>query len=364
RTAKICQLQDYVLLRFGSDGHFTDAGAIGLFGMWDISKFEWSGEILSTFSIDRAMLATAALPGTRVGSIGSAVSARTGIPVGAAIVVGAGDQHSGIVGAGVVEKGRISASSGTGGLVGAYMEEYPTAIDTAANVLNHSIEGRFQLEGYQAGAAGVFTWFTEQVTRLEGAYARSIGQSVYPLLDKVAAAVPPGSRGLLFLPYLASSCAPRWNPDARGCFLGLAFAHDQACMVRAVMEGITLEVRDILESMYRYGARAEVIHILGGPTKSPFWNQLQANIYNRPVQTLKVSDAAVAGAAVFAGVGCGVYKDIRAGVEVLVKEDRVYEPEPEAAAVYDEVYQIYCTAYQGLAGEFFPAMARFQRKGE
>ncbi len=362
RTAKFCQLQDFVLKRFGSGEFYTDSGAAALSGMWDIRKFAWSDEILDAFALDRALLPTVMLPGTRVGAIGSEVSARTGIPAGAAIVVGAGDQHAAMVGAGVTEKGKMSVSLGTGGLVGAFLDSCPDSPDTSANILNHSIKGHYQLEGYQAGAAGVFTWFVEQITRLESAYAQSAGLNPYQLLDSLASGVPAGAKGLMFLPYLASSCAPRWNPDARGAFLGLTFAHDHACMVRAVLEGITLEVRDILESMYRFGADADLIRILGGATKSALWNQLQADVYNRPVQTLAIPDAAVTGAAVYAGVGAGVYRDIPAGVAALVKAGRIYEPRPEAAAVYQELYGLYCLAYAGLSREFFPALAAFQRK--
>ena len=123
-------------------------------------------------------------------------------------------------------------------------------------------------------------------------------------------------------------------------------------------------MRDILEAMYRFGVKSDIIRILGGSTKSPFWNQLQANIYNRPVQTLKIPDAAVAGAAVFAGVGSGLYSDIREGVGNLVKSNEVFEPEAEAAAIYDEMYSLFCHTYEALAPKVFSELANFQRKAE
>ena len=123
KMARFCQLQDFILLRFGSDGHYTDAGAVGLTGMWDIRAFDWCDEILNAFSIDKSILPVAVVPGTRVGTISPVIAEKTGIPTGVAIVVGAGDQHSAIVGAGVIEAGRLSVSLGTGGLVGAYMED-------------------------------------------------------------------------------------------------------------------------------------------------------------------------------------------------------------------------------------------------
>jgi xylulokinase len=145
--------------------------------------------------------------------------------------------------------------------------------------------------------------------------------------------------------------------------LGLTFAHDQGCLARAFMEGITMEIRDIFSSMYAAGLTIDHVRILGGPTKSPLWNQLQADIYNRPVDTLKTKDAAVLGAAICAGAGVGLFKDIREGVSAMVAVDRTYEPNPQNTALYDELYAIYCQAYESLAGNgVFDALARIQER--
>ena len=91
---------------------------------------------------------------------------------------------------------------------------------------------------------------------------------------------PPGSKGLLFLPYLASSTTPRWNPNARGVLAGLAFNHDRGCVARSFIEGITLEMKDIITSMTNSGIKIKATRITGGPTKSDLWNQIQSDVYN------------------------------------------------------------------------------------
>lgn len=99
-------------------------------------------------------------------------------------------------------------------------------------------------------------------------------------------------------------------------------------------------MKDIITSMLSSGIKVETVHIMSGPTKSKLWNQIQADMYNRAVETLKVTDAAALGAAILAGVGVGVFKDIREGVSETVSVDKKYEPIEKNVKLYDELYDI------------------------
>ncbi len=163
--------------------------------------------------------------------------------------------------------------------------------------------------------------------------------------------------------YQAGAATPRWNPAARGTLAGLTFAHDRSCMARAFMEGITLDMRDMLRSMIDAGIEISAIRILGGTTRSPLWNQMQADMYDRPVETLKTTDAAIVGAAIFAGVGSGVFSDIGEGVGQMVTADQKYEPIPENVKIYAELSDVFCRMYEGLNEKVvFDSLARFQEK--
>ena len=215
-------------------------------------------------------------------------------------------------------------------------------------VTHHALPGSEHREGYQAGAASVFRWFRDELAALEKTQAQAANRDPYELLNEMVASVPAGARGLLVLPYFASATSPRWNPFARGTITGLTFAHDRSCLARAFMEGITLEVKDMLLSLLASGIEISEVHILGGPTRSGIWNQIQADMYNRPVKTLKNADAAVLGAAILAGVGAKHFRDVREGAARMVKVDKVYQPEAKSAGIYDRLYDIYCLAYEGL----------------
>jgi xylulokinase len=178
----------------------------------------------------------------------------------------------------------------------------------------------------------------------------------------MAAAVPAGSKGLIFLPYFASAATPRYNPDARGVLAGLTFAHDRGCLARAFMEGITLDMMDMIQGIRNAGVGFHTVRILGGPTRSELWNQIQSDVYGLPVQTLKVPDAAVLGAAILGGVGAGVFPSIEEGAQRMVHVDKGYAPNPRDSAVYAGLYKTYCRLYEALEGSgSFAAIAAAQR---
>lgn len=361
KAAKVVQAHDYALHAMGVEEYVNDVSDARYYGFWDPYAFQWSSTLLDLFELDPAILPKPMPSCTPVGVVSKAAAAKSGFAAGTPICVGAGDQNSAAVGAGVVNPGDASVSMGTAGAAVAYVD-YPFRDPHKITfVTDHAIYGKWLLEGYQAGAAGVYRWFRDEVATLEKAQAQAQGRDVYEFLNQLVANTPPGAKGLVFLPYLASAATPRWNPAARGTLAGLTFAHDRGCLARAFMEGITLDMRDMLQSMINSGITISNIRILGGTTKSPLWNQMQADIYNRRVETLKTTDAAVVGAAIIAGVGAGVFADIREGVAQMVAVDQHYEPIPEHVKIYDDLYDIFCRMYAGLDEQgVFRSLAKIQ----
>jgi sugar (pentulose or hexulose) kinase len=358
RVAKVVQLQDYALKTLGAEDWFDDVSDAGFYGLWNPYSFEWSGKLLSALALDKSLFPQPSASGTRVGGVSAAAAERCGLKAGTPLCVGAGDQNSAAIGAGIVHKGFLSVSLGTGGLAAAYLDTPFRDPNRKAMVDNHAVYGKWQLEGLQSGAAGVFRWFRDEIAALE---KEKSGKNVYDRLNEMIAATPPGAKGLVLLPYLASATTPRWNPHARGALLGLTFAHDRASLARCFMEGITLEVRDMVNSMAASGIPIEQVRILGGATKSELWNQMQADVYNRPVETLKMTDAALMGAALCAAVGVGEFSGIAEGAERMVQVDKKYTPDPQRARLYDEIYGIYCLAYEALEEKgVFQALAKLQ----
>ena len=127
------------------------------------------------------------------------------------------------------------------------------------------------------------------------------------------------------------------------------------------MEGVVLEVRDMMDGWLKAGVDISVLRLGGGATKSAFWNQIQADVYGRPVQTLKVGESTVLGAALLGGVGAGLFSTIEEGVDSLVEVTGQVEPNMANHAVYEEMYQAYTKAYEGLTNSgTFDQLARVQ----
>jgi xylulokinase len=363
RTARVVQLHDYVLHAWGAESFYVDHSDSAFYGCWDTSKLQWDQRLLKVADLRPAMLSEPRPSGSKAGMLSAFAASKTGLAAGTPLCIGAGDQNAGALGAGVVRPGLLSVSLGTGGAVAACADHPFHDASRKTMVTNHVMNGRWLVEGYQAGAASVFRWFRDQFAGLESAYAKAAGRDPYDVLTELIGQAPAGSKGLLLLPYFASAATPRWNSAARGTLVGMTFAHDRYCMARSYIEGITLEVRDMLESLVSAGITFERVHLLGGPTKSELWNQIQADVYGHTVCTLSNTDAAVTGAAILAGVGVGLFPDAAAGVENLVKIRTTYTPDNENHRRYDELYGIYTDLYAAMAGSgVYERLVDFQTK--
>ncbi|MCF7847958.1 MAG: hypothetical protein K9M45_03830, partial [Kiritimatiellales bacterium] len=358
--AKVVQNQDMVLRAFGADGFFTDLSCMPFYGVWDVRNTCWNQRLMNLFDVSSDMFGAPTIPGTQVGTVGEAVAERTGFAVGTPICVGAGDQNCSVVGMGAIKPGMATVTLGTAGLAILAVDE-PVPGFGGMMITHHAVPGQWEVEGLSNAAASSFRWFRDVVGTQELQQAAEKGANAYELLTALAEQSTAGARGVLYLPYLATAGTPRWNADARSAFIGMSLAHNRADMVRSVMEGVVLEIRDMIQQWQLKDMAVDVLRVGGGATKSPLWNQIQADVYGRPVQTLRESDTTVLGAAILGGVGGGVFRSIAEGVESMVHVTGELMPDAHANTVYEELYQAYCAAYDGLAqGGTFQKIAALQ----
>jgi xylulokinase len=174
----------------------------------------------------------------------------------------------------------------------------------------------------------------------------------YDQLTSLASAVPPGSNGLVFLPYLTGERTPHLDPQASGAFIGLTARHSLAHLVRAVMEGVVFSMRDGLEIMRGLGLLIDQIRITGGGGRSPLWRQLQTDIYGSETVTLAAEEGPAFGSALLAGVGASVYTNVEEAVSRCVSTTGKTEPIQENVRRYTGIYSI----YRDLYGVLQPSM--------
>ena len=360
KTAHYSTHQDYFLNRFGADDWFvTDSASASRSMVYDVNNHCWNRELIDAFGLDYDKFPRVVPAGTVVGEIKPEIAAVTGLAVGTKLCVGAMDQNCSTMGAGLVQAGSAVAVIGTYGATYVVLDE--GLRDPHGILLCKANSGpeNFTFESASIASASSYRWFRNTFCQLEAAAGQVIGEDPYELINRQIATVEPGANGVTFLPYLCGAgLGYRNDPDARACFLNANISTTRAEICRSVMEGITYEMRDNMEAIARNGIDIKDLRITGGGSKAPLWCQMQADIYQKPVSVLQTSETGCLGAAIYAGIGAGVYESYEQAVERAVKIRDVYQPNPALKDAYDKGYRRFVAAYEGLANSGFFALNR------
>jgi xylulokinase len=341
QVTQILLPKDY--LRFKLTGEYaTDrAGGAGTL-LFDLAARDWSPEVLGALEIDPAWL-PATYEGTAVtGMVSSAAAEATGLRAGIPVFGGSGDQAAAAVGTGAVQEGVVSLSLGTSGVVFATTESATVEPQGRLHAFCHAVPGRWHLMGVMLSAAGSLRWFRD---------AFAPGQPFDGLVAP-AGDVPPGSDGLLFLPYLTGERTPHPDPLARGAFVGLTVRHQLPHLTRALLEGVAFGLRDSFELMKTAGlAGVDQVRVTGGGAKSALWRAILADVLNAELVTVNTVEGAAYGAALLAATGAGIFPDVDAACDATIRVTGRTVP-GEGAAVYESLYPHYRGLYPALRPSF------------
>ncbi len=347
-THKFVQAKDAIVARL--TGQFvTDHSDASSTNLYDLEQGDWSGRILEAAQLEPAQLPALRRSIDVVGEVRAEAAAEVGVAAGTPVVIGAGDGLCAAAGAGVVAEGDAFNYIGSSSWIALATRQPLYDPQQQTFCFAHLVPGMFSPCGTMQAAGASYQWLRDQLGGPELQAAAALGVSPYELLNLSAQKSPVGANGLLFLPYLLGERSPRWNPRARGGFIGLTIRHTRADMIRAVLEGITLNLRVILEAFTGQGASIQAMRLIGGGARGRFWNQMMANVYGRPVQRLAILEEATSmGAALAGGVGVGLYKDFLMAKQ-MNRVVEVIEPDPAAQAAYDRLYPIFEATYHALA---------------
>jgi xylulokinase len=339
-AAKFLVPKDYVVHRltgvFATD--YSDASGTLLF---DLAARRWHGPFLAALGLEEEQLPSLHPSNAVVGQVTPAAAVETGLAVGTAVVIGGGDGSCAGVGAGVIEPGSAYCVIGTSAWISISTLAPLPDPQQRTMTFHHVHPQRYAPMGVQQMAGGAREWAWQA---LGGAGA----DGALLDLDAAAAGVAPGAEGLIFLPYLMGERSPWWNPLARGAFVGLAMQHGKPQMARAVLEGVALGLRQILDVLRGQAEGITALRLIGGGGKSRLWQQILADVFQLPIHLLELKGEATSwGAAVAAGVAVGQY-----GWEIAAERSPVVEvvaPQAGNAARYEEMLGIYTDTYRALA---------------
>jgi xylulokinase len=347
KTHQFASTQNVHLRQLGVQDAPCDLPDAAYMGLLDVDNLVWSAELLNALDIPAEKMPALAPSGMLVGEVSAEASAATGLRAGTPVVTAGGDLQCAGLGMGVVEAGFVSVGIGTGGGVLIYLKKPLRHPDIALNCLPHAVPGAWEMEGICLASGAAYKWYRDVLGQYERMAATNLELDAYDILNAQALRADPAP-GIIVMPSLVGAGAPNWYPKAQGVILGLTLATDKKMLTRAVLEGICLEIRWILEAAHRLGTPIEEVRIWGGATRSDLWNQIAANVYGIPAAKTALSEAGLAGAAVCAGLGVGIFSDVREGASALVRVERRFEPDPALRARYDEMFEIYKAAYKAL----------------
>jgi xylulokinase len=332
KVAHVLLPKDYV--RLGLTGEYaTDASDAAGTLLLDVRVRDWSGEILGALEIPGEWMPKVHEGPENTGVLREDVAGELGLPPGIPVAAGGGDNAAAAVGTGIVCPGLVNSSVGTSGVLFAHAREFNPDPSGRLHAFCHAVPGAYHLMGVTLSAGGSLSWWRETVG------------SDYDELVEAASGVPPGSEGLIFLPYLSGERTPHLDPDARGAFFGLTARHSVAHMTRAVMEGVVFSLRDALEIMRGLGVPVEDVRATGGGARSALWRGLQADVYDTPIRRTVADEGPAYGAALLAGVASGTYADVEEASFVVELREEVTEPNPERVKIYGEHYEVYRSLY-------------------
>ncbi len=346
--------QDYFLKQFGADGYYTDLSSASREATADVDNHAWSRRVHDMLGIredQRAALITE--PGKIVGRINADIAAKTGLPVGCNICMGAHDQNCGHFGGGLLDEGEAVMVIGTFGAC--FVAANKPIRDPQKRLIvkgNHGV-GNWTIEATSVTAASSFRWYRDTFCDVEKAAGKLQGEDPYNLITGQMENVPIGANGVIFLPFLQGASGGRQNYNARGTMLGMSLGTTKQEIARSVLEGICYEMYDIVRSEEAAGIEVNTIRLTGGAAKSPFWCQMLADVMGKTFQLLQTSETGCLGAALYAGVGSGVYPDCREAVKRAVKISKEYRPNSSKFDQYQEVFRRWCAAYDALNGRFY-----------
>jgi xylulokinase len=347
QTYKFLQAKDFAVARL--TGNFvTDYSDASGTNLYDLAQADWSAAILDAVRLDRELLPELHASSDVVGEVTAAAAAQTGLAVGTPVVIGGGDGCCAAAGAGVVREGSAYNYIGSSSWIG--LATKTPVLDPSMRTFTwaHLVPGMFSPCGTMQAAGGSYQWLRDNFGLPEKDAGARLGVSAYELMNLQAAQSPAGANGLLFLPYLLGERSPRWNPKARGAFIGLTMKHNRADMIRAGLEGITFNLRVILEAFLEQNTPVEAMRVIGGGARGRVWRQIMADIYGLPVLRPAILEEATSmGAAIAGGIGVGLFDDWSVAERLTPIVDTCL-PDTTLKTEYDCQYALFNRAYAAL----------------
>ena len=313
--------------------------------LFDVRNHRWDPEILNAIELSQEQLAKPASSGKIIGKVNAKIASNLGLSRDTFVVTGGHDQSCNALGAGVIEEGIAMYTTGTVECITPIFKKLIFSDELQNNnicIYDYVIKDIYTTVVFNLTGGNILKWFRDEFGAVEVAKAKLDGTDAYELLLDHVGAKP---SSLLVLPYFTPSGTPYFDTETKGAIFGLRLSTHRGEIIRALLEGITFEMRLNLEILENSGCKIRELRAVGGGAKSAIWTQLKADVMNKIITTLNVKEAGCCGAAMLA---CAA--DKKAPISELAKKwikplSTVY-PQPENKDWYDGRFEIYRKLYK------------------
>lgn len=339
RTYKFLQSNSYIVLKL--TGEITQDYSQG-YGIhfFDMKQLSYDSGLAEKLGLTVDLVPKLYGCDEIVGGVTRHAAELTGLKEGTPVVAGGLDAACGTLGAGVYQVGQTQEQGGQAGGMSICTNQ---ALSHPSLILSpHVVPDKWLLQGGTVGGGGTLKWFQQE-----------FGEGLsFDMLTAEAEKIAPGSDGMVFLPYMAGERSPIWNPDAKGVMYGLSFDKTRGHMIRAILEGVAYSLEHNLRTAQETGAKFETLNAMGGAANSVLWTQIKADVTGRTIMVPRSDTATTLGAALLAGVGCGIYENYTQAVDETIEITRVQEPNKENHERYQRSMELYLQLYKQLESTF------------
>jgi xylulokinase len=349
RTRMFVQINGYINYRL-TDSFTLDHVHAALLQLRNYTTGDWSTPLCGLCRVEPLQFPSV-VPGTHIGGeVSFRAATATGLRVGTPVMVGTVDSCAAALEAGVIGPGVAVEMAGTSTV---FMFPNDQGLKEPALIAQpHVVPSIHLLLGAMVSSGASLQWFRDQFGHTKNPGTNKPNVEAFDVLTQQAAQVPARSEGIIFLPYMMGERSPLWHTNARGVFFGLSLASSRPALVRALLEGVAFALRHNMEIAVRAGAEIREVRSVGGCSRSTVWNQIKADVLGRPILLLRDGIGAPYGDAIIAGLGAGIYADIRKSLAQMVQVQRCFEPNKKTREQYDRFYKIFLKIYEHLKDDF------------
>lgn len=341
KTAKFLSVKGYLI--YQGTGKFImthDDGNITWFMDTRKNKMCWSDSLLDEIKFPHEKLPDLIKCTDIAGPLTAKAAQEMGLPEGIPVIGGGGDIITATVGAGAVREKEGHIYIGTSDWITTHVEKRRVSPTTSVGSICSAHPNKYIAVAEQEVAGAALEWAQSQLYHAELLKQQEKTTNLYEIFDKLVAQAEPGANGLFFLPWMYGERSPIDNANIRGGLVNLSLNHHREHIIRAIFEGIALNIRWGMWAVETKIARQpfEYLKFGGGGAKSDIWCQILADVTERPIWRMKdPQSVGTRGAGLIASYALGFIKDFES-IADIVPVDQKFTPRAEFADLYDKMF--------------------------